>query len=176
MLAPFEINHSDDELAFLCYYPFLLYEQDPTYRRMWLMSLERSWQIERPERSPLFNFIYGAITGKPCDVENAVRTLQEWPLDLRNWECRNSHRLDITLDTRKGRFGEWQSVEVLPYSERPVMRWNGNPHRLDGETRWAEKKTMARRSCSPTGWGFITGLFRRSRGNTLCPNISGYCC
>ncbi|MCL6533264.1 MAG: hypothetical protein K6U12_08335 [Armatimonadetes bacterium] len=132
MLAPFEINHSDDELAFLCYYPFLLYEQDPTYRRMWLMSLERSWQIERPERSPLFNFIYGAITGKPCDVENAVRTLQEWPLDLRNWECRNSHRLDITLDTRKGRFGEWQSVEVLPYSERPVMRWNGNPYRLDG--------------------------------------------
>lgn len=132
MLPPFEINHSDDELAFLCYYPFLLYEQNPTYRRMWLMSLERSWQIERPERSPLFNFIYGAITGKPCDVENAVRTLQEWPLDLRRWECRNSHRLDITLDTRRGRFGEWQSVEVLPYSERPIMRWNGNPYRLDG--------------------------------------------
>lgn len=132
MLPPFEINHSDDELAFFCYYPLLLYEQDPTYRRMWLMSLERSWQIERPERNPLFNFIYGAVTGKPCDVENAVQTLQEWPLDLRRWECRNSHRLDITLDTSKGRFGEWQSVEVLPYSERPVMRWNGNPYQLDG--------------------------------------------
>ncbi len=132
MLPPYEINHSDDQLAFLCYYPLLLYERDPTYRRLWLMSLERSWQIERPERSPLFNFIYGAVTGKPCDVEVAVQTLQEWPLDLRNYECRNSHRRDITLDVNRGRFGEWQSVEVLPYSERAVMRWNGNPYRLDG--------------------------------------------
>ncbi len=132
MLPPYEVNHSDDQLAFLCYYPLLLYETNPEYRRLWLMSLERSWQIERPERSPLFNFIYGAVTGKPCDVEAAVRTLQEWPLDQRNWECRNSHRFDITLDTSKGRFGETQSVEVLPYSERTLMRWNGNPYRLDG--------------------------------------------
>jgi hypothetical protein len=132
MLPPYEINHSDDQLAFLCYYPLLLYETQPEYRRLWLMSLERSWQIERAERSPLFNFIYGAVTGKPCDVEAAVRTLQEWPLDQRNWECRNSHRLDILLDASKGRFGEAQSVEVLPYSERTLMRWNGNPYRLDG--------------------------------------------
>ncbi len=131
MLPPYEVNHSDDQLAFLCYYPFVMYEQDPDYRRMWLMSLERSWQIERPERSPLFNFIYGALTGKPCDVEASVQTLQEWPLDLRNWECRNSHRADIVLDTRKGRFGEWQSVEIVPYSERCMMRWNGNPYWLD---------------------------------------------
>jgi hypothetical protein len=132
MLPPYSINHSDDQLAFLCYYPFLLYETNPDYRRIWLMSLERSWQIERPERSPLFNFIYGALASKPCDVEAAVQTLQEWPLDLRNWECRNSHRLDITLDASKGRFGEWQSVQIVPYSERVVMRWNGNPYRLDG--------------------------------------------
>jgi hypothetical protein len=132
MLPPFEINHSDDQLAFLCYYPLLLYETNPDYRRLWLMSLERSWQIERPERSPLFNFIYGAVTGKPCDVEAAVQTLQEWPWDLRNYECRNSHRLDVVLDVSKGRFGEAQSVEIVPYSERVVMRWNGNPYRLDG--------------------------------------------
>lgn len=131
MLPPFDINHSDDQLAFLCYYPFLRYETHPDYRRLWLMSLERSWQIERPERSPLFNFIYGALAGKPCDVEAAVQTLQEWPWDLRNWECRNSHRLDIVLDTRKG-IREPQSVQIVPYSERVVMRWNGNPYRLDG--------------------------------------------
>jgi hypothetical protein len=95
------------------------------------MSLERSWQIERPERSPLFNFMYGALTGKPCDVEAAVQTLQEWPWDLRNWACRNSHRVDIVLDARKG-VGEPQSVQIVPYSEREVMRWNGNPYRLDG--------------------------------------------
>ncbi|MCS7300290.1 MAG: hypothetical protein NZ556_01870 [Fimbriimonadales bacterium] len=132
MLPPYSVNHSDDQLAFLCYYPLLLYESNPDYRRLWLMSLERSWQIERPERSALFNFIYGALTGKPCDVEAAVQTLQEWPWDLRNWECRNSHRLDVILDAHKSRFGDWQSVQIVPYSEREVMRWNGNPYRLDG--------------------------------------------
>ncbi|MCL6535607.1 MAG: hypothetical protein K6U77_05990 [Armatimonadetes bacterium] len=131
ILPPYDINHSDDQLAFLCYYPLLLYETNPEYRRLWLMSLKRSWQIERPERSALFNFIYGAVTGKPCDVEAAVQTLQEWPWDLRNWACRNSHRLDIVLDTRKG-LREPQSVQIVPYSEREVMRWNGNPYRLDG--------------------------------------------
>ncbi|MCS7272818.1 MAG: hypothetical protein NZ550_01545 [Fimbriimonadales bacterium] len=132
MLPPYTVNHSDDQLAFLCYYPLLLYETNPDYRRMWLMSLERSWQIERPERSPLFNFIYGAVTGKPCDVEAAVQTLQEWPLDLRNWECRNSHRLDVVADPQRGRAGGWQPTRIVPYSERAVMRWNGNPYILDG--------------------------------------------
>lgn len=128
---PFPVNHSDDQLAFLCYY-LLIYEKDPVYRRIWLMSLERSWQIERPERSPLFNFIYGAVSGQPCDVEASVQTLREWPLDLRNWFMRNSHRSDITLDISKGRFNEAQSVRIVPYSERNLMMWNGNPYRLDG--------------------------------------------
>lgn len=133
MLPPYEVNHSDDQLAFLCYYPLLLYETDPEYRRIWLLSLERSWQIERPERSPLFNFIYGAVTGKPCDVEASVQTLKEWPWDLRHWAVRNSHRADIRLDPSKGRFNEPQSVQVIPYSERALMQWNGNPYRLDGD-------------------------------------------
>jgi hypothetical protein len=128
---PFPVNHSDDQLAFLCYY-LLIYETDPVYRRIWMMSLERSWQIERPERSPLFNFIYGAVSGQPCDLAESVRTLREWPLDLRNWQMRNSHRSDVKLDMSKGRFNEAQSVQIVPYSERTLMMWNGNPYRLDG--------------------------------------------
>ena len=57
---PEELNHSDDELAFLAYYPLLLYERDKKLREIYLSGLERSWQIERPERSPFFNFIYAA--------------------------------------------------------------------------------------------------------------------
>jgi len=76
------INHLDDELAFLSYYVLLKYEDDPDLRAIYLLSIERSWQIERPERNPLFNFIYGAVTGKPCDVENSIRTLIEIPIDM----------------------------------------------------------------------------------------------
>lgn len=124
-------NHSDDELAFLSYYSLLRYETDPDLRRLFILSLERTWQKERKERTPLWNFIYGALTGKPCDVEAAIRTLQEIPLDLVHWTVRNSHRADVRIDERLGRFGELQAVEPLQFMERPMHKWNGNPYRLD---------------------------------------------
>ncbi|HDH07236.1 MAG TPA: transcriptional regulator [Thermoproteales archaeon] len=129
---PCFINHSDDELAFLSYYVLLTFEDDPTLRRIYLLSLERSWRIERPERNPLWNFIYGALTGNDCDAENAVRTLIEIPLDTIEWTIVNSHRKDITINKETLKCGEIESTEIVPYDERRVMRWNGNPYRLDG--------------------------------------------
>ena len=55
-----EINHSDDELAFLSYYPLMVIEREAALRQKYLASIKRSWMFERPERSPLFNLIYGA--------------------------------------------------------------------------------------------------------------------
>jgi hypothetical protein len=129
---PGHVNHSDDELAFLSYYPLLRCETDPHRRALYLASLERSWQIERPERCPLWNIIYGALTGSSCDLEAAAATLREIPLDLRHWDVRNSHRSDVESDPKAGRFGEAQSRTVLPAGERPMIKWNGNPYRLDG--------------------------------------------
>ncbi|MBC7289234.1 MAG: hypothetical protein H5T86_14590, partial [Armatimonadetes bacterium] len=57
ILWPGEVNFSDDELAFLCYYPLLKYEDDPVVRQMYLLSLERQWQAVRPQRCPLWNVI-----------------------------------------------------------------------------------------------------------------------
>ncbi|MCS7253919.1 MAG: hypothetical protein RMK18_02420 [Armatimonadota bacterium] len=125
-------NHSDDELAFLSYYTLLRYETDAELRRVLMMSLERTWKMERKERCPLWNFIYGALTGKPCDAEAAAKTLQEIPMDLVHWDVRNSHRADVKIDESLGRFGELQAVEPLPFTERPMHKWNGNPYRLDG--------------------------------------------
>jgi hypothetical protein len=130
---PTRVNHSDDELAFLSYYPLLLYEKDPMLRGAYLQSLERSWLVERPERNPLWNFIYAIGSGsKEFDLVDSIRTLREIPLDLITWTMTNSHRLDIPIDTRLDRQVRRQSLIVLPYDELPVMKWNGNPYRLDG--------------------------------------------
>jgi hypothetical protein len=130
---PGRVNHSDDELAFLSYYPLLVYEKDAQLLDVYRQSLERSWQVERPERNPLWNFIYAVGTGsKEFDVENSVRTLREIPMDLITWTVKNSDRLDVTLDPMSDRFKRAQSLVVLPYDELPVMKWNGNPYRLDG--------------------------------------------
>ncbi|MGH9833081.1 MAG: hypothetical protein ACREBD_01785 [Blastocatellia bacterium] len=130
---PGHVNHSDDELAFLSYYPLLNYETDPKLREVYIQSLDRAWQVERPERNPLWNFIYAVGSGKKdFDREEALRTLREIPMDLISWTVTNSHRLDLPLDTLADRFGRKQALIVLPYDELPVMKWNGNPYRLDG--------------------------------------------
>lgn len=130
---PTHINHSDDELAFLSYYPLLSYEKDAKLREVYLDSLERAWQVERPERNPLWNFIYAAGSGaKVFDREDSIRTLREIPMDQIEWTVTNSHRLDVPIDPLSDRFNRKQALIVLPYDELPMSKWNGNPYRLDG--------------------------------------------
>jgi len=133
VMVPGHINHSDDELAFLSYYPLLRYEPDPKLLDIYKESLERSWQIERPERNPLWNAIYAAGTGaRDWDRDESLRTLREIPMDTIGWTVRNSNRRDVTLDPMADRFGRKQSLLVLPYDELPMSKWNGNPYSLDG--------------------------------------------
>jgi hypothetical protein len=133
IMVPGHVNHSDDELAFLSYYPLLRYETDPTLLAVYRQSLERSWQIERPERNPLWNFIYAAgSAAREFDREESIRTLQAIPMDTIRWSVRNSHRLDVPIDPMSDRFGKRQALSVLPYDELPMWKWNGNPYRLDG--------------------------------------------
>ena len=128
---PLEINHSDDELAFCAYYPLLRYEDDPELRRLYLFSFERTWQIERPEHCPWFNFMYGALTGKAYDQEESIRVLRDSPMDLRGWQVHNSQRADLEVSP-PDRAGDAQATRALPADERPIMKWNGNPYQLDG--------------------------------------------
>ena len=130
---PGHINHSDDELAFLSYYPLLQYETDQQLRGVYEQSLERSWQVERPERNPLWNVIYAAGRGAAeFDRAESLRTLQEIPMDTITWTVHNSQRLDVPIDPMSDRFNHRQSLIVLPYDEIPMWKWNGNPYALDG--------------------------------------------
>ena len=133
VMVPGSINHSDDELAFLSYYPLLRYETDPALLAVYKQSLERSWQIERPERNPLWNVIYAAGSGAAeYDRDASVRTLREIPMDQVKWTVRNSARQDVPVDPLSDRFQRRQALIVLPYDELPMSKWNGNPYALDG--------------------------------------------
>lgn len=133
IMIPGLINHSDDELAFLSFYPLLRYETDPALLEVYQQSLERSWQIERPERNPLWNVIYAAGSGAAeHDRDASVRTLREIPMDLVDWTVRNSHRGDVPIDVLGDRFKRRQALIVMPYDELPMSKWNGNPYALDG--------------------------------------------
>ncbi len=129
---PGEVNHSDDELAFLSYYPLLRYEEEPALRGVYLRGLERAWQLERAEECPLWNFIYGALTGRPCDSEAAATALAEIPLDLIDYPVDATGRLDVVERPYRDRHGRPQAERPLRWLERPPMKWNGNPYALCG--------------------------------------------
>jgi hypothetical protein len=146
---PQDVNHSDDELAFIVYYALLTHERDPRLRRIYRASIRRSWQIERPERSPLFNLIYAACLQADQHKDPSQRPAEagikpevydrdaclEWfrgvPEDLREWRVVNSGRRDLGRIVRN-RFDKARGVHVLPVEERRLMRWNGDPYELDG--------------------------------------------
>lgn len=127
------VNYSDEELAMLSFYPLLRYEKDPRLLAVYRQALE-DWWINMPrQKNPLWTFIY--LSGQPAakaSLDGAVWTLQRIPMDLVTWTVRNSDRTDIEWEPAVGRFGERQSRTLLPADERPVMKWNGNPFRVDG--------------------------------------------
>lgn len=155
------VNHSDDELAFIVYYPLLNYERDPYLRRIYRASLNRSWQIERPERSPFLNYIYAAgvqadewtdpqarptealVKPEEYDHEACIDYFRDVPIDTTYWPVTNSGRHDLG-ELVRNRFDQPRALTVLPISERRVMKWNGDPYELDtgGEGRQRDDGTF----------------------------------
>jgi len=127
-----------DELAALDFYGILTLEKDPERRRILLQAFCNTWEdrsVEqplKPERSPLYNYLYGGLTGRPCAPDEAEQTLQDWPWDRVDWQMNNSQRNDVTFKEGKGLRAHAELTRALPVSERHLQRWNGNPWSPDG--------------------------------------------
>jgi hypothetical protein len=133
-----DINHSDDELLYLVYYSLMTLEKDLGRRRLLVLSITGTWeeaegeQSIRREHNPFYNFIFGATTGRRCDVEDARQTLQDWPWDLVAWSTKNSHRQDVSVRTAPGfHRNRGQLDRVLSPAERTQSRWNASPWTAD---------------------------------------------
>ncbi len=125
-----EWNHSDDLLAFDSYWVLNRYAFTEELRRQYVGAIRDHWEAERPERNPLWNFVYAATGATEFGLEEALWTLRHFPLDMVDWTVRNSHRADLTkLDQN---FRRQQTRELLPPDERRMTRWNGQPYILDG--------------------------------------------
>jgi hypothetical protein len=122
-------NHSDDEMAFLTYWVLYKYAFTDSLRDQFAGAIRDHWQFEKPERNALWNLIsYGTIG--EYDKESTFWHLREYPLDLVEWDIKNSHRKDINLLPENIR-RQW-TAELLPPGEQPMHRHNSNFFRLDG--------------------------------------------
>ncbi|MHC4628328.1 MAG: hypothetical protein ACYTDV_15230 [Planctomycetota bacterium] len=125
-----EWNHSDDELAFLSYWNLYKYAFTDELREKYRRTISGHWEIERPEKNPLWNLIYAMTGADEFDLDEAVWSLKEFPLDMIGWSLSNSHRKD--LEFVEPNFRNQTTREVLPPDERPMSKYNGNAFRLDG--------------------------------------------
>lgn len=92
------ILHIDDSHDFIMISLLLEYVKEPTLRSVFMMGLRHHWEDERIERNAFYNFVYGALTGENCDIENAVEELTDYPMDPVAWPLYNSYRKDIEWD------------------------------------------------------------------------------
>ena len=127
-----EWNHSDDEMYFLAYHQLANYALTPELKEKYIASIKDHWEVERPERAALWNLIYAMSTGaKEFDLDESVWYFQTYPLDLRSWGMKNSHRKDIVRlpDNFRGQ----TMPELLPLGEMPLFRHNGEIFQLDSQ-------------------------------------------
>src|SRR5688572_14844450 len=93
---PSDDNFSDDELTFLPYFTYLYSgiltsEMEEEFQ----LSIQRTWNVERPNKSPLWNFIYSLTNTSDFALKDSIWTLQTYPLSQINWPVKNGDRLDI---------------------------------------------------------------------------------
>lgn len=124
-----EWNHSDDEMYFLAYWGLYPYAFTPELKEQYYDAIHDHWNIERPEKNALWNFIFAMTGAKEFDLTESIEWLQQYPLDLRNWSVQNSHRHDIEI--LPDNFRNQSTKELLPLGEIPLYRHNGNIFALD---------------------------------------------
>ena len=149
-------NHSDDEMAVMCFYNLLRYGKDPAIQDRVRYASYAYWAMEAPEQNPFFNFAFAAeALGKTIRNvwgefsvhpwagwhEDAMATLRGFPLDRLNWPHQNSHRLDIVrlsrqqardlYDPRDQGRGHRVNGKVLAVENRHFEHWNTDPWTLD---------------------------------------------
>ena len=88
-----KITQPNDDVFFderLNWLPYLLYmyygkEQLGNYFNL---SIERSWRIEKNQRTSTWDFFY-SLRNSNFHLDEAIQTLKEWPLELIRWPIYN---------------------------------------------------------------------------------------
>ncbi|UZR99208.1 hypothetical protein [Chondrinema litorale] len=122
-------NHSDDEMAFLTYWPLYHYAFNDTLKQAYSEVIRDHWEVELPERNAVWNtLVYG--TSGQINVDDVIWHLREYNLDQMEYKIKNSHRKDIEMIPEN--FREQTTKQLLTPGEQRTHRHNANPFELDG--------------------------------------------
>ncbi len=146
-----EWNHSDDELAFLSYWNLYRYAFNEDLREQYRRTIKEHWQIERPEKNPLWNFIYADTGAEQFDLAESIWSLRQFPLDTIGWDIRNSDRRTWCF---------WSEIPGAvdgrgsAARRTPMSKYNGNAFRLAAGG--GRREFSGDIYLLPTGWAAIS--------------------
>jgi len=89
------------------------------------------------------------------NFEDAIYTLQNWPLSWIAWETDNSERLDVFWDPDLNRDDTKDLLTLLPWDERNFFQWNSDPYGPGPEGNGLVNVILLL-GCYLTGWPDIT--------------------
>ena len=130
---PDHVNHSDDQLGFVAWYPILQLEKDPRIRKALCQGVRRHYQAVHAEQSSFYTLTYATVDPRYADIEGAIANLRQIPTDRRQWGAMNSRRADVVLEDYVNRFGAQVLTRVLPADERNFAKWNADPYVADNK-------------------------------------------
>ncbi len=122
-------NHSDDEMYFVGYWGLYRYAFNSELKEKYKQAIVDHWESERAEKEGLWNIMTAMVQPEKFDLEEAIWFLEKHPLDLINWNIKNSHRKD--LQYLEPNFRRQSTLEVLSPSETKIARHNANRFTLD---------------------------------------------
>ena len=109
----------DDRLTMYAATHLLRLETDETLLRYVRLGVRRHYEYVKDNHMPYFSFVFALANGGHTDTDEAVRVLEEYPLDLRYYRMTNLGRPDVSLDGRVAEFAEDDHLkDPLPASER----------------------------------------------------------
>jgi hypothetical protein len=149
-------NHSDDEMYFLAYWCLYPYAFNSDLKKKYKVAIQQHWELERPEKNGLWNLCYRMTGAKNFDLPETAWYLKEFPLDMIEWQVKNSHRKDIEFVPENFR-GQTTS-EVLPPDERPELKHNRNLFKLDRSSNGAAELSAGDSFLLPYWMGRFLGV------------------
>lgn len=133
MSDPGAFTYIDSELLAMAYRGLFAYDRATGRQDNYRAGVDQWFELNRPDHSPYYTFVYTEATGLRRDVQQCVDYLRDVPLDMIQWTVDNRQRNDVRL-VRRPYADAWQVDRVLPASERAILKWDANPYRaIDGE-------------------------------------------
>lgn len=129
---PEAVLHFEDQLAFWSYWNLLQLEKDPRLRSLYRRSFERTYEVLRVEQQPWFNWVHRVFSGSSEESPASLTHLRDWPLDLRIWSYRNSHRRDLRTPSGYVAIKGVPGAKAISPREREPMRWDSWTMQMDG--------------------------------------------